>query len=174
MLQRFIERYQLWCEQKAEERRGKNPLTWLAILAVVLIGVDLYTAVTSHHVSWAVLAADALFVSFVVLYVSRSRFAWLIVPVFGIVYLLESPFALFLSPQRYSLRFPSCLFVSLLRSALPQLRTVSSCAGDIVSTSRHQGRHTKTSNQSMKPTAPWRNEFSVFATAPCRGLSLSR
>jgi hypothetical protein len=29
-------------------------------------------------------------------------------------------------------------------------------------------------NQSMKPTAPWRNKFSVFATTPCRGLSLSR
>ena len=31
-----------------------------------------------------------------------------------------------------------------------------------------------TSNQSMKPTAPFRNAFSVFATTPCRGLSLSR
>jgi hypothetical protein len=30
------------------------------------------------------------------------------------------------------------------------------------------------SNQSMKPTAPDRNAFSVFATTPCRGLSLSR
>jgi len=29
-------------------------------------------------------------------------------------------------------------------------------------------------NQSMKPTAPWRYDFSVFATTPCRGLSLSR
>jgi hypothetical protein len=29
-------------------------------------------------------------------------------------------------------------------------------------------------NQSMKPTAPPRNNFSVFATTPCRGLSLSR
>src|SRR5436309_3177720 len=28
----------------------------------------------------------------------------------------------------------------------------------------------KRSNQSMKPTAPPRNAFSVFATAPCRGL----
>ncbi len=28
------------------------------------------------------------------------------------------------------------------------------------------------SNQSMKPTAPFRNKFSVFATTPCRGLSL--
>jgi hypothetical protein len=29
-------------------------------------------------------------------------------------------------------------------------------------------------NHSMKPTAPWRCNFSVFATTPCRGLSLSR
>ena len=30
------------------------------------------------------------------------------------------------------------------------------------------------SNQSMMPTAPLRNKFSVFAMIPCRGLSLSR
>ncbi len=29
-------------------------------------------------------------------------------------------------------------------------------------------------NQTMKPTAPLRNKFGVFATTPCRGLSLSR
>jgi hypothetical protein len=32
----------------------------------------------------------------------------------------------------------------------------------------------RTPNQSMKPTAPLRNNFSVFATTPCRGLSPSR
>jgi hypothetical protein len=31
-----------------------------------------------------------------------------------------------------------------------------------------------TSNQSMKPTTPVRGNLSVFATTPCRGLSLSR
>jgi hypothetical protein len=31
-----------------------------------------------------------------------------------------------------------------------------------------------TSNRSMKPAAPLRYNFSVFATTPCRGLSLSR
>lgn len=31
-----------------------------------------------------------------------------------------------------------------------------------------------TSNQPMKPTAPLRENFSVLATTPCRGLSLSR
>jgi len=30
------------------------------------------------------------------------------------------------------------------------------------------------SNQSMKPTAPLRNKFSLFATTPCHGLSLFR
>jgi hypothetical protein len=34
--------------------------------------------------------------------------------------------------------------------------------------------HVKASNQPMKPTAPLRGNFSVFATTPCRGLSLSR
>jgi len=32
----------------------------------------------------------------------------------------------------------------------------------------------KRPNQSMKPTAPLRNKSNVFATTPCRGLSLSR
>ena len=34
--------------------------------------------------------------------------------------------------------------------------------------------HPTTSNQSLEPTAPWRSNFSELATAPCRGLSLSR
>jgi hypothetical protein len=32
----------------------------------------------------------------------------------------------------------------------------------------------KRSNQTMKPTAPLRDAPRVFATTPCRGLSLSR
>jgi len=32
----------------------------------------------------------------------------------------------------------------------------------------------KASNQSMKPTAPFRNNLNIIATTPCRGLSLSR
>jgi hypothetical protein len=42
----------------------------------------------------------------------------------------------------------------------------------LLSPSTSDSRHTP--NQSMKPTAPFRNNFSVFATAPCPGLSLSR
>jgi tetratricopeptide (TPR) repeat protein len=36
------------------------------------------------------------------------------------------------------------------------------------------GKTSSQSNQSMKPTAPDRNKFSVIATTPCRGLSPSR
>jgi membrane protease YdiL (CAAX protease family) len=35
-------------------------------------------------------------------------------------------------------------------------------------------KRSERSNQVMKPTAPFGNESSLFATAPCRGLSLSR
>jgi hypothetical protein len=41
-------------------------------------------------------------------------------------------------------------------------------------TSRSGTNLVPTSNQSMKPTALLRSDFSVFATTPCRGLSLSR
>jgi hypothetical protein len=34
--------------------------------------------------------------------------------------------------------------------------------------------HAKSPNQSMKPTAPWRENLSVFAMTPRRGLFLSR
>jgi len=37
-----------------------------------------------------------------------------------------------------------------------------------------RARSDEPSNQSMKPTARLRNKLSVFATTPCRGLSLSR
>jgi len=36
------------------------------------------------------------------------------------------------------------------------------------------GQTARQPNQAMKPTAPLRYNFNVFATTPCRGLSLSR
>jgi predicted enzyme related to lactoylglutathione lyase len=35
-------------------------------------------------------------------------------------------------------------------------------------------RQREASNQSMKPTAPLEDKFSLFSTARCRGLSFSR
>src|SRR5436309_8699568 len=39
---------------------------------------------------------------------------------------------------------------------------------------RQRFLHVLHPNQPMKPTAPFGNKFSVFATTPCRGLSPSR
>ena len=36
------------------------------------------------------------------------------------------------------------------------------------------GHVSSTPNQSMKPTAPFQSDFCMFATTPCRGLSLLR
>jgi hypothetical protein len=41
-------------------------------------------------------------------------------------------------------------------------------------TNYYVGKRPQASKQSMKSTAPLRNKFSVFATRPCRSLSLSR
>jgi len=53
-------------------------------------------------------------------------------------------------------------------------------ASDFTLTRAHPKRETsmveaaRALTNRMKPTAPLRNKFSAFATAPCRGLSLSR
>jgi len=62
-----------------------------------------------------------------------------------------------------------CLRISLSQHSQSAERPASSALG----CSSGQGRR-KTSNQSMKPTAPLRSNFSLVATTPCRGLSLSR
>jgi hypothetical protein len=52
---------------------------------------------------------------------------------------------------------------------VPGLITQAQSSNNSQSASWH-----KRSNQSVKPTAPWRSNFSVFATTPCRmtGIAL--
>jgi hypothetical protein len=104
MLQRFVERLQLWWQEKEQEQRGKNPLTWLEIVALLLIGFDIYKIVVSHHVVWSAALSDVLLVVFLVLYTCHSPFAWLAIPAFGVVGLLQSPFLFFSSAPHYPLR----------------------------------------------------------------------
>jgi hypothetical protein len=69
------------------------------------------------------------------------------------------------------------LFVILIALAgLLHVATIG--CGDLYSQTEGQfagaAREMVETHQSMKPTAPLRNNFSVLATPPCRGLSLSR
>ena len=66
----------------------------------------------------------------------------------------------------------TCEFEFSSRRSLSGLRASHDAIQHILDS--YRCTHKKPSNQSMKPTAPSRNEFSVFATTPCRGLSPSR
>jgi hypothetical protein len=104
MYQRFIDRLQFWWRARELEQRGKNPLTWLALIALLLLGLDIYKLVASHHVVWSAALSDLLLVVFLVLYACCSPFAWLAIPAFGVLGLLQSPFMFFSSAQHYPLR----------------------------------------------------------------------
>jgi hypothetical protein len=104
MLQRFVERLQLWWQEREQEQRGRNPLTWLAFMALLLIGLDIYKVVVSHHIVWSTALSDILLLTFLVLYARHSALAWLPIPVFGVLGLLQSPFMFFSSAPEYPLR----------------------------------------------------------------------
>jgi hypothetical protein len=104
MFQRFIERYQFWREEKAQEDRGKNPLSGLAIIAILLIALDVYKTVSSHHVTWRPVFNDVVLVTFLVLYLRHSRLAWLVIPIFGVLCLVQAPILYFSSAWHYPVR----------------------------------------------------------------------
>jgi hypothetical protein len=116
MIQRFLERLQLWWEAREQERRGSNPLTWLAIIAVLLLGLDIYRAVAAHRVAWSAILNDVLLIVFLVLYVRDSPFAWFVVPTFGAMTLVQSPFIFFSSSAHYPprARFFTFVFMAAL------------------------------------------------------------
>jgi CDP-diglyceride synthetase len=120
MLQRFVERLQLWWREREQEQQGKNPLTWLAIVALLLIGLDIYKIVVSHHFVWSAALSNVLLVAFLVLYTCHSPFAWLAIPAFGVIGLLQSPFMFFSSASHYPLRvrFLALAFVIIFSLAV--------------------------------------------------------
>ncbi len=153
MIQRFVERLQLWWQAREQEQRGKNPLTWLAMIALVLLGLDLYKMVTSHHVALSAALSDALFLAFLILYARHSRFAWLVIPAFGGMGLLLSPLIFFSSEPRYPLRIRFLTFALIIGFSLAVI-----AYGFLVRRRYELYLHdhseaAQTSNQAMQPTA---------------------
>jgi hypothetical protein len=104
MLQRFVERYQMWRGEKAQENRDKNPLSGLALVAILLLAIDIYKVASSHQLTWRPVCADVLLVAFLVLYLRHSRVAWVVIPIIGLLCLLQAPIVYFSTAWRYSLR----------------------------------------------------------------------
>ena|SRR5205085_4338683 len=86
MVKRFIERFQLWRQERAAGSRDKF-VAFLLFLVVLFAGQDIYRLITTHHVTWSAIFDTTLMLFFTILYVRRSRWAWLILMLYAIDFL---------------------------------------------------------------------------------------
>src|SRR5450432_2349169 len=112
MIQRFRDRYQLWREEKNAEYLDNNPLSSLAVIALVLIALNIYQALSSHNLGWSAAVSLALLIAFAILYLRKSRWAWLIIPIIGASCLVQAPLVYMSSPPRVRL-FSLCFGIGL-------------------------------------------------------------
>ena len=66
MVRRFVERFQLWMCDVADEFEDKCT-SWLLLLAVLCVIRNGYTLFTTHYLSLDSLLSTTLFIAFVVL-----------------------------------------------------------------------------------------------------------
>jgi hypothetical protein len=88
-MERFVGRYEVW-------RRSvplRNPLNIPALVLATSIAQAVYQIATSHQVAWGALVLLAADVVFLVAYFKRSPWAWLVLPVWGAMALIQLPFA---------------------------------------------------------------------------------
>lgn len=91
-MKRFIERFRLWREQRATEFEDKF-LVWLLFFALLFIGQDVYTLITTHQLPWSALLSTALVLVFVVLYIRRWRWTWVPLMFMAVAFIVSTPFA---------------------------------------------------------------------------------
>ncbi len=98
-MKRFLERFQLWRQERAIDFEDKFVAWWL-FLVVLFIGQDAYTLITTHQLPWTAALSTILVVAFFVLYIRRSRCAWVLLMLFAIVFIVGVPFAYTSAPPR--------------------------------------------------------------------------
>jgi hypothetical protein len=97
VIERFVGRYEVW-------RRSvplRNPLNIPALVLVTSIAQAVYQIATSHQFAWGAAVLLCTDFAFLLLYIRRSPWAWLILPVWGAMGLIQLPFALASDFQRY-------------------------------------------------------------------------
>jgi hypothetical protein len=106
MVTRFIERFQLWLHERAEQRRD-NPIGWLFFLAFGVIAQDAYALIANHHLTWRGIVGSIFVLTFLVLHIRQSRWTWLMLMVLAVVALGQVPLAYASAPPHspLSLRF---------------------------------------------------------------------
>jgi len=94
MFQRFIDRYQLWREERRAEREGTNPLVWFSRVTVLVLVFDAYFLLfTTYQLPWMVMFTALLSISFLILFARKSPVAWWLIPMWGMVALVQLAFA---------------------------------------------------------------------------------
>src|SRR6266550_5730060 len=97
VIERFVGRYEVW-------RRSvplRNPLNIPALVLVTSIAQAVYEIATSHQFAWGAAVLLCTDFAFLLLYIRRSPWAWLILPVWGAMGLIQVPLALASDFQRY-------------------------------------------------------------------------
>lgn len=97
VIERFVGRYEVW-------RRSvplRNPLNIPALVLATSIAQSVYQIATSRQLAWGAAVLLCVDFAFLLLYSRRSLWAWLILPVWGAMALIQLPFALASDFQRY-------------------------------------------------------------------------
>jgi hypothetical protein len=100
VIERFVGRYEVW-------RRSVplcNPLNIPALVLATSIAQAVYQIATSHLFAWGAAALLVVDMAFFALYLRKSPWAWLVLPVWGSMALIQLPFAVASSFHRYPLR----------------------------------------------------------------------
>jgi hypothetical protein len=100
VIERFVGRYEVWHRSVPL----RNPLNIPALVLATSIVQALYQITTSRQIAWGAAVLLAVDIAFLVLYVRRSPSAWLVLPVWGVMALIQLPFAVVSSFHRYPLR----------------------------------------------------------------------
>jgi hypothetical protein len=99
VIERFVGRCEVW-------RRSvplRNPLNIPALVLVTSIVQAVYQIATSHQIAWGAAVLLVVDIVFLLLYLRRSPWAWLILPVWGAMVLIQLPLAFASDFQRYPL-----------------------------------------------------------------------
>jgi hypothetical protein len=99
MAKRFVERFQLWMREVADEREDKF-IGWILFAAIAMVASDAYAIFSAHRVSLDGLVGTVLFVAFVILYLRKARFSWVILAVLALRCLVYIPFEYFHASSR--------------------------------------------------------------------------
>jgi hypothetical protein len=102
-VKRFIERFELWRRERAEEREDKIG-AWLLFLGVVILAQDAHTLITTHHLTWRGGFGSIVTLAFVAMYIRQARWAWIPLMVLAFTFLADAPFAHATAPTHGSTR----------------------------------------------------------------------